>query len=250
MCLLLIAFREVADCPLLLAANREESFARGGTEPVCWEFDTPIVAGRDPRAGGTWLGVNAAGFLVAVTNRHDRPAPPRPRSRGLLCVELLNHKSLERATAAALVAFATEPYAGCNLLLANAEACTVIEHGAETRRREVGPGLYGITNGDFDDPADRRIARVRNSMRGTAKWTDWLARAATACGLHATDDDVAVCLHNAGRGTVSSSLIASHGNFAASVWQHADGPPCRVPYRDYSALLRGLRGPGLRGQRD
>ena len=41
-----------------------------------------ILAGRDPYAGGTWLGVNEHGVLVAVTNRRKTPRPlayPQPR---------------------------------------------------------------------------------------------------------------------------------------------------------------------------
>jgi uncharacterized protein with NRDE domain len=69
MCLVAFFFRMVDDAAVVVGANREEFFARGG-EPPQWLDETgSIVGGRDPVADGTWLGVNGRGVLVAVTNR-------------------------------------------------------------------------------------------------------------------------------------------------------------------------------------
>src|SRR5437763_506886 len=89
MCLLAMLYRAVDGAPLLVAANREEAYARGGTPPALWAEPRAVVAGVDPQAGGTWLGVNAHGLLVAVTNRRLSHPPERPRSRGLLVRDLL-----------------------------------------------------------------------------------------------------------------------------------------------------------------
>src|SRR5215831_17108423 len=89
MCLLALFFRAVEDAPVVVGANREEFYARGGEPPQLLDGPVQAVAGVDPQGGGTWLGVNAHGVLVAVTNRARSQPPPRPRSRGLLVRDLL-----------------------------------------------------------------------------------------------------------------------------------------------------------------
>src|SRR5437762_2476906 len=89
MCLLALFFRMVDDAPVVVGANREEFYARGGEPPQLLDGPGHGVGGRDPVAGGTWFGVNGRGVLVAVTNRMKTDAPAQPRSRGLLARELL-----------------------------------------------------------------------------------------------------------------------------------------------------------------
>ena len=79
MCLLAIFFRAVPDAALVVGANREEFYDRPGEPPQILDGPMRAVGGRDPRAGGTWLGVNARGVVAAVTNR-PLPAPP-PKAR-------------------------------------------------------------------------------------------------------------------------------------------------------------------------
>ena len=78
MCLILVAWRAHPDFPLLVAANRDEFFARP-TTPAGWWTDAPdILAGRDLQAGGTWLGINRQGAFAGLTNFRD-PASQRPK---------------------------------------------------------------------------------------------------------------------------------------------------------------------------
>src|SRR5918912_1275394 len=77
MCLLALLYRVASDAPVVVGANREEFYARGGDPPQV--LGGAAVAGVDPLAGGTWLGVNAHGLLVAVTNRRKSSVPQRLR---------------------------------------------------------------------------------------------------------------------------------------------------------------------------
>ena len=61
-----------------------------------------VVCGIDRQAGGTWLGVNQFGLLVVVTNRPKALAPLEPRSRGLLCRDLLDRRNARDAVATAV----------------------------------------------------------------------------------------------------------------------------------------------------
>src|SRR3954462_14052715 len=90
MCLLAIFFRATDDAPLVVGANREEAYARGGLPPQLLDGPTRAVAGLDPVAGGPCRGVKEQGVLVGGTTRRKSQLPDRPRSRGLLARELLD----------------------------------------------------------------------------------------------------------------------------------------------------------------
>ena len=98
MCLLALFFRVVPDAAVVVGANREENYARAGTPPRVLDGPTRAVAGLDPVAGGTWLGVNGNGLLAAVTNRPRLPVPEQPRSRGLLVRDLLGCATARQAS--------------------------------------------------------------------------------------------------------------------------------------------------------
>ena len=90
MCTLLVGVDRPRAGMLMLGANRDESLARPSMPPHVIVRQPRIVAGRDSRAGGTWLGVNEHGVLVAVTNRRKTNVPMPARSRGLLTREALS----------------------------------------------------------------------------------------------------------------------------------------------------------------
>ncbi len=115
MCLLVLCSRIVPDAPLVLGANREEAYARIGEPPQVLPGMLRVVAGRDPTAGGTWLGLNERGVLVAVTNRFKSHVHPMPRSRGLLVRDLLECASAGAAVDRAARELSSNRYAGCNL---------------------------------------------------------------------------------------------------------------------------------------
>src|SRR5438045_8915093 len=84
MCLAIVALDAHPHYALVLVANRDEYHARP-TEAAHWWTEGDILAGRDLRAGGTWLGVTRTGRWAFVTN--VRPGAERNSdapSRGLL----------------------------------------------------------------------------------------------------------------------------------------------------------------------
>ena len=91
MCLILFSQNHHPDYELVLAANRDEFFERPTLPAHRWKDGSDIIAGKDLRAGGTWMGVNAAGRMAAVTNYRDLSVERTAiRSRGALVTELLN----------------------------------------------------------------------------------------------------------------------------------------------------------------
>ncbi|MEY2689776.1 MAG: hypothetical protein RL375_3975 [Pseudomonadota bacterium] len=95
MCLAAFALACHDDFALVLAANRDEFFERPSAPMAWWDAGgeqdaRPILAGRDLRGGGTWLGLNRQGRLALLTNiRTGRGSPPGVPSRGELVVDWL-----------------------------------------------------------------------------------------------------------------------------------------------------------------
>lgn len=240
MCIVALAHRELDDSPLAIAANREEAYSRQGSVPELWE-EPRIAAGRDPVAGGTWLGVSASGLAVAVTNRSFASGA---RSRGALCVDLLREGEADRASALARKELSTGTYGGCNALVADGRTAWVVHgEGAEARVVRLWPGVHLLARGDVDDEDDPRQARVRRAVESASPATadDWLRLTPSLLGLHAGDDGPAVCLHHGSGGTVSSDAIALEPGGRAT-WLHAQGPPCTTPFEDHSGPLRAALG--------
>ena len=77
--------------------NRDEQHSRqSGTEPGEFqakdEHACKVLAPVDPDAGGTWIGVNEHGLIVALLNYygHDATEVDQRRSRGKLVLDLLS----------------------------------------------------------------------------------------------------------------------------------------------------------------
>jgi uncharacterized protein with NRDE domain len=243
MCLLALLYRVASDAAVVVGANREEFYLRGGDPPRKLD-GVAAVGGVDPTHGGTWLGVNAQGLLVAVTNRRKSRLPASPRSRGLLARDLLALPSAVAAAGEAVRQLETNSYAGCNFLFADAAAAVVIHAGDWLRVRSLPPGAHVLSNRDVNDPTDARVVYT----------LEWLAQqppvslnsAVTAvdvlCRLCASTQPAAapLCFHDDQRGTVSSSVIALRVAVRDSLYLHSQGAPDRTPYRNVSQLFRRL----------
>ncbi len=248
MCLLAICYRMVEDAPLVVGANREEFYRRGGEPPRLIDVSAEghsarAAAGIDPAAGGTWLGVNEHGVLIAVTNRRKSRPPQHPRSRGLLARELLAFPTAQAAAEHAARELDRGAYDGCNFVCADTSSATVIHAGDWLRVRPLPPGLHVMANRDVNDATDERVGHVLGwfASRNGQSAGQWLEALREVCAHHLPDNPP-VCFHLADRGTVSSSLLALRPPLAQSTWWHAQGPPDRTPYADCSHLLRELGG--------
>jgi uncharacterized protein with NRDE domain len=241
MCLLALFYRAAADAPVVVGANREELYARGGEPPRILEGTPRVIAGVDPQAGGTWLGVNEAHLLVAVTNRPKTVSPLDPRSRGLLARELLHCSSAVAASALAARELGSNHYAGCNVLCVDPDNAMVV-HGADWLRiRTLPPGLHVLTARDVNDDTDQRLAYAKSwlSQRSYGPATECIEALKRLCA-QSTGDHPAICLRGDKGGTVSSSIVALRATWHRSTYLHAQGPPDQTRYDDYSALLRQI----------
>ena len=250
MCTLTLAWQVFPTDPVVVAANRDEQRDRPSEPPSRWDEsgDPEIVAPRDTRAGGTWIGYNDAGLFVGITNRWvDAPAPER--SRGLLVADALNEP--DARSAARLVEGAVErhDYDGFNLVVADRTAAFLFEWDGRLRVTQLDPGVHVVVNSGAalggggavtdafltpEDPAraDRASEQAENARAVRTALTpepgegaaDWLDRAATVLADH----DYGVCIHEDGYGTRSSSLVRLGRE--ATTYRFAPGPPCETAY--------------------
>lgn len=226
---------------MLVGANREEAYARKGELPRLVEGPVRFAAGMDPVAGGTWLGINALGVIVGVTNRPKSTVSPTPRSRGLLVRELLACPTAVEAAERAAENLAGNLYAGCNLLCVDKHNAVVLHAGDWLRVRPLPPGLHVLTARDVNDENDRRTEYALRWLAGHSHTTatQWVDALKELCG-QTGNGSPPICLHGELGGTVSSSILTLSQAKEQSVYLHAQESPDRVPYGDYSHLLREL----------
>lgn len=239
MCLLAIMNRVVEDAPLVVGANREEMYARGGEPPRIFDGPLPFICGTDPQAGGTWLGVNQHGVLAALTNRVKSSLPAKPRSRGLLVRDLLACASATDALNLACRELSSNQYAGCNVLVADIQRVEVIQAGDWLRVRPLTPGIHVLTNHDVNSVSDPRTRLAFDWLEQLPCRTaeDCLASLKQLCGQ---TEQPPICLRGQDRGTVSSTLIALTPTLLHSRFLHAQGPPDQTPFEDLSHLLKQI----------
>ncbi|WP_454841640.1 NRDE family protein [Pseudomonas hormoni] len=150
MCLIVFAWRPGHAQPLIVAANRDEFYARPSLPLAQWPEAPQVHAGRDLEAGGTWLGVGANGRFAALTNIRDPHQPPARKSRGELVAQFLNGEMPIDDYLADVVRRSLE-YAGFNLLIGNANE--LWHYNAQgTEAVMLQPGVYGLSNAGLDTP--------------------------------------------------------------------------------------------------
>ena len=156
MCLAAFALNAHPRFPLVIAANRDEFFARPAAPMSWWPAGgTEVLAGRDLEAGGTWFGLTRAGRLALLTNVREpgRQIAGAP-SRGDLVVDWLTGAT----TAPAFVQALRPGYNGFNLVMGDLAAGTW--HWASNRADAtvaLQPGVHGLSNASLDTPWPKTV---------------------------------------------------------------------------------------------
>lgn len=161
MCLISFQWSPDAPTPLVLAANRDEFYARP-TQPL-QHWPDGIVAGKDTLGGGTWLGLHQpSGRLAALTNyrdpHHQRDDAP---SRGTIVTDFLraNQRSVDFAADLSKVASTYNPF---NLLLFDGLELVAFESRLG-RWFLPEPGTWAVSNADFNTPWPK-VRRLRSGF--------------------------------------------------------------------------------------
>lgn len=162
MCLILFAWKMHENFPLILAANRDEFYERPTAPAAFWEDAPGLLAGRDLREGGTWLGITRKGRLAALTNYRD-PATLKDGapSRGKLVADFLRGRRTPEAYLHRLSPKAAQ-YNGFGLLVGNpSELYYFSNRGTQIL---LLPGVHGISNHLLDTPWPK-VERGKQAFR-------------------------------------------------------------------------------------
>ena len=166
MCLIAFAWKAHPRWRLVLAGTRDEFHARPSAPLARWN-DAPVIAGRDLEAGGTWLGVSAAGRCGVVTNVRDPRLPQHGRSRGLLVTDWLRGEAGAASHAQSLQVSAAD-YRPVNLRTFGAHDAFILGNQPAPRAQAVTPGVHGLSNADFNTP----WPKTRQLMARLQAWLD------------------------------------------------------------------------------
>lgn len=136
--------------PLVVAANRDEFHARAAAPAAFWEDQPDILAGRDLKAKGTWMGVSRHGRFAAVTNYRGATEASAPESRGALVTGFLANGA-SPAAYIRQVAEKASRYSGFNLLVAHRDELWWMSNRDGTPRK-LEPGYHALGNLLLDSP--------------------------------------------------------------------------------------------------
>ncbi len=163
MCLIAFSFSPGRERHLLLAANRDEFHERPARPMAWWRWPAGPLAGKDERAGGTWLAAGRDGRWAAVTNFRDPGAEGSRRSRGEL--PLLFHAGGEAPESfVRAVHDRRAEYAPFNLLAG--DSATLWYASSRASPAAVSPGVHALSNGLLDEPwpKSRRAATALGGL--------------------------------------------------------------------------------------
>jgi len=229
MCLIVFAWRVIPGLPLVACANRDEFYDRPATPAGPWPDAPHIIAGRDLRGGGSWMGVTKTGpngpKFAALTNirspddrRTDAP------TRGALVADFLKG-DLDAPAYLDRIAGSAQAYNGFNLVLGDREGMYWFSNraGADPRNgKALEPGIYGVSNSLLDAPWPK-VVRTKATfasllLQGAPEeaYFEMLADTTRAPDMRLPDTGVpidlerqlsAVCIEIPGYGTRTSTVV-------------------------------------------
>lgn len=208
MCLIALAHRASDRFPFVLAANRDEDYARPTHDAHVWPDAPEVLGGRDALHGGTWLAISRSGRFAAVTNL--RGAVPRARSRGALVSEFVRH-DFDVYDYANDVARHADEYSGFHLLagVMGGEAMYI----APDRQYALDAGIHAVSNAPHGehwlkvDLASEAMTRALTQQNVTAITDELLAFLTTSRGTGTVESEVFIVSER--YGTRSSTVIVA-----------------------------------------
>ncbi len=177
MCVIYLAFRSHPRHRLIVAANRDEFHDRPTAGLEEWSDEPGLIAGRDLRSGGTWMGVHARGRFAALTNfREPLPHLGEAPSRGSLVASYLSGGG-EPVRWLDSLAPRASLFAGFSLFVSDFETLGHYSNRGAGTAALLDPGIYAISNGLIGDPWPKVVRgreRFARAVSGAAVDVDSL----------------------------------------------------------------------------
>lgn len=234
MCVLVLVSDPAPGVALAVAANRDEYLHRLSIGPN--ELAPGVFGGKDLEAGGTWLGVNKHGLVVAVTNRRMPPRLRTSPSRGKVCLGALQLQNIDEVQRFVTEQTASLRYPGFNLIAMQHGRGICLQFDGRIRPVRIDGGVHVVSSHrDMDDPNMPERKVVLSRLAGWAGMGMLEDRLRDILRDHEETDGWAVCKHGNGYGTVSSTLIVvPSGGLQGIRYLYSAGPSCRNAFQDVS----------------
>lgn len=243
MCTLVARFDPSAAIPLVVAANRDERLDRAAGPPKLWQGPLPFLAPVDLQAGGSWLGLNARGVFVGITNRFGVPRDATRGSRGQLVVDALSAPSAAELHVR-LSTLSPKAFNAFHLFYADVHAAFVTWSDGETVTQDtLAPGLHVVTERSLGGDDRARTERAKTFWRDHVQPAEREEDLAAMMRQHAPDDPLgSLCVHAPAfnYGTRSSMLLWLAPTLASSRMRWSDHAPCTSEYRPLTQELERL----------
>lgn len=256
MCLILFAYQHHPQYRLILAANRDEFLDRP-SEQLGFHFPgEKILAGRDRRGGGSWLGINAEGRMAALTNFRD---PSRVRtdapSRGRIVLRYLRSELPPEGFLEELD-LKSDRYNGYNLLISDRKEFWYYSN-ITGEKLQLGGGVYTLSNHLLNTPWPKTtlgktlfseaVSRERVEPKSlftlleNRDWPDEALLPETGVGKEWERILAPIFIHSPTYGTRSSCVImAGHDGsvyFGEQSFQHDGGGVQKAEKTEFSLQL-------------
>ena len=151
MCLIFIALKHHPKYKLIVAANRDEFYARKTAAAAYWQDHPEILGGRDLEAMGTWLGMTRKGKICMVTNFRDlRNIKANAPSRGKLVTDFLLEK-ISAEDYLMRVRANAKRYNGFSLIAGNVDELFYLSNYKDGII-QLNSGLFGLSNHLLETP--------------------------------------------------------------------------------------------------
>lgn len=171
MCTIFFSYDRHPDYWLIVAANRDEFYDRPTREAGFWQDHPEILAGRDLRGNGTWMGITRTGRIAAITNVRDpNSMKVGAPTRGDLVTDFLAGNKRPQSYLETLDRRSGQ-YNGFNLIVGNGK--TLCYYSNQNRQPcEIPPGVHGLSNHLLNTPwpkVKRGTVRFAELVNGEGK---------------------------------------------------------------------------------
>lgn len=151
MCLLLIAYKKHPNYKIIVAANRDEFHERPTKPAHFWTENNSLLAGKDLKENGTWLGITKTGRFAALTNYRDMSkiktnAPTRGKLVSNFLLENIDAKDYHK-----ILLKKSDEYNGYNLIFGDINNLFYLSN-VSREFKEINERIHGLSNHLLDTP--------------------------------------------------------------------------------------------------
>jgi len=210
-----------------------------------------VVYPVDVASGGTWIGFNDEGLLLAITNQETQTLDKPGRSRGLLALDILRDcASADEARDVLLDSATRKPYRTGNFAVFDAETGHHVVWDMGTHHNTIDPGVFAMgtvtvvpgiqwseSSRRMYENSKQRVARAHELLdsyrpRSIEEAVETMMRV-SADHAHGRTE-ASICWHHPDYMQTSSTIMAPGPEPKVL---YCRGNHCENPYEDYSRAI-------------